>query len=69
VVLPATIQVVEPLGADTLVFATMIGHPMAVRVRPDLRPQQGMSVHLSFDLDRVHWFDAETGKRLLRCGR
>jgi ABC-type sugar transport system ATPase subunit len=64
VVLPATIEVVEPLGADTLVFATMIGHPMAVRVRPDLRPQRGMSVQLSFDLNRVHWFDAITGKRL-----
>ena len=64
VVLPATIDVVEPLGADTLVFATMAGHPMALRVRPDTRPQRGTSVRLSFDLDRVHWFDAMTGKRL-----
>jgi multiple sugar transport system ATP-binding protein len=64
VVLPATIDVVEPLGADTLVFASMVGHPMAVRVRPEMRPQQGMPIHLSFDLDRVHWFDATTGKRL-----
>ncbi|HLZ04454.1 MAG TPA: sn-glycerol-3-phosphate ABC transporter ATP-binding protein UgpC [Bradyrhizobium sp.] len=64
VVLPATIDVVEPLGADTLVFATMAGHQMAVRVRPDARPQRGSPVHLSFDLDRVHLFDAATGKRL-----
>jgi len=64
VVLPATIDVVEPLGADTLVFATMAGHQMAVRVRPDSRPQRGAPVHLSFDLDRVHLFDAATGKRL-----
>ena len=64
VTLPATIDVVEPLGADTLVFATMAGHPMAVRVRPELRPQRGMSVHLSFDLARAHLFDAATGRRL-----
>jgi multiple sugar transport system ATP-binding protein len=64
VVLPATIEVVEPLGADTLVFASMVGHTMAVRVRPETRPQQGMSVHLGFDLSRVHWFDAMTGKRV-----
>jgi multiple sugar transport system ATP-binding protein len=64
VVLPATIEVVEPLGADTLVFATMVGHPMSLRVRPDVRPQPGMSIQLSFELDRVHLFDATTGKRL-----
>jgi multiple sugar transport system ATP-binding protein len=64
VVLAATIEVVEPLGADTLVFAGAAGHQIAVRVRPEMRPQRGMPVHLSFDLDRAHWFDATTGKRL-----
>jgi ABC-type sugar transport system ATPase subunit len=64
VVLPATIEVVEPLGADTLVFASMVGHPMSLRVRPDVRPQRGMSVQLRFDLERAHLFDAVTGKRL-----
>ncbi|MBV9562810.1 MAG: sn-glycerol-3-phosphate ABC transporter ATP-binding protein UgpC [Bradyrhizobium sp.] len=62
--LPAAIDVVEPLGADTLVFATMAGHPMAVRVRPGLRLQPGQPVHLSFDVDRAHVFDAATGRRL-----
>jgi multiple sugar transport system ATP-binding protein len=62
--LPAVIDVVEPLGADTLVFATMAGHPMAVRVRPDLRLQPRRPIHLSFGLDRAHVFDAATGRRL-----
>jgi ABC-type sugar transport system ATPase subunit len=61
---PATIDVVEPLGADTLVFASMVGHQMALRVRPEVRPQRGMSVRLSLDLERAHLFDAATGRRL-----
>jgi multiple sugar transport system ATP-binding protein len=64
VTLPATIEVVEPLGADTLVFATMAGHAVSARVRPDVRPQRGAHIHLSFDIGRVHLFDAATGKRL-----
>jgi multiple sugar transport system ATP-binding protein len=62
--LPATIDVVEPLGADTLVFATMVGHQMAIRVRPEIRPRAGSPVRLSFNLARAHLFDAGTGKRL-----
>ena len=61
---PATIDVVEPLGADTLVFASMVGHQMALRVRPEVRPLRGMSVRLSLDLERAHLFDATTGRRL-----
>ena len=61
---PATIDVVEPLGADTLVFASMVGHQMALRVRPEVRPQRGMSVRLNLDLERAHLFDATTGRRL-----
>jgi hypothetical protein len=37
---------------------------MSLRVRPDVRPQRGMSVQLRFDLERAHLFDAVTGKRL-----
>jgi multiple sugar transport system ATP-binding protein len=62
--LPATIDVVEPLGADTLVFATMVGHQMAIRVRPEIRPRAGSPVRLSFNLARAHLFNADTGKRL-----
>jgi multiple sugar transport system ATP-binding protein len=65
VTLPATIDVVEPLGADTLVFATMAGHGVSARVRPDVRPQRGAHIHLSFDIDRIHLFDAATGRRLV----
>jgi multiple sugar transport system ATP-binding protein len=60
----ATVEVVEPLGADTLVFTKMSGHPVVARVRPDVRPKPGATVDLRFDLARAHLFDAASGKAL-----
>jgi multiple sugar transport system ATP-binding protein len=62
--MPATVEVVEPLGADTLVFTKMSGHPVVARVRPDVRPKPGEIVDLRFDLVRSHLFDAASGKSL-----
>jgi multiple sugar transport system ATP-binding protein len=60
----AIVEVVEPLGADTLVFTKMCGHPVVARVRPDVRPKPGETVDLRFDLPRAHLFDAVSGKAL-----
>jgi ABC-type sugar transport system ATPase subunit len=62
--MPAIVEVVEPLGADTLVFTRMAGHPVVARVRPDVRPKPGETVDLRFDLARAHLFDAASGKAL-----
>jgi ABC-type sugar transport system ATPase subunit len=59
---PAIVEVIEPLGADTLVFTTMAGHPVAARVRPDIRPAAGAEVIVRFNLKRAHLFDAATSK-------
>jgi multiple sugar transport system ATP-binding protein len=44
------------------VFTTMSGHPVAARVRPEIRPAVGSQVVLRFNLKRAHVFDAGTGK-------
>ena len=49
-IVPAIVEVVEPLGADTLVFTKMSGHPVVARVRPDIRPKPGDTVDLRFNL-------------------
>ena len=64
--MPAIVEVIEPLGADTLVFTTMSGHPVAARVRPDVRPAPGAEVILRFNLKRAHLFDAATSKAVAR---
>jgi ABC-type sugar transport system ATPase subunit len=64
--MPAVVEVVEPLGADTLVFTKMSGHPVVARVRPDIRPKPGDTIDLRFNLMRSHLFDATSGKALNR---
>ena len=58
----AVVEVVEPLGADTLIFAVVAGHAVAARVRPDIRPTPGQAVRLRFDLARMHLFDPGSGR-------
>jgi multiple sugar transport system ATP-binding protein len=61
---PAVVEVVEPLGADTLVFTTASGGPITARVRPEVRPAPGAKVALRLNLDRAHLFDAGTGRAI-----
>jgi ABC-type sugar transport system ATPase subunit len=62
--LPAVVEVVEPLGADTLVFTTVSGAPVTARVRPEVRPSPGAQVTLRLNLARAHLFDAGTGRAI-----
>ncbi|MBR0693199.1 ABC transporter ATP-binding protein [Bradyrhizobium lablabi] len=65
--LPATVEVVEPLGSDTLVFTNVFGTSMTARLRPDHRPAPGSQVRLRVNADRAHIFDATTGKTILNA--
>jgi ABC-type sugar transport system ATPase subunit len=60
--LPATVEVVEPLGSDTLVFTSVLGASVTARVRPGERPAPGSQIRLRINLDRAHIFDAATGR-------
>jgi multiple sugar transport system ATP-binding protein len=63
--LPATVEVVEPLGSDTLVFTSVFGASMTARLRPQNRPTPGSQIKLRINPDRAHIFDAETGSVIL----
>ena len=60
--LPATVEVVEPLGSDTLVFTSVFGASVTARVRPGERPAPGSQIKLRVNLGRAHIFDAATGR-------
>ncbi|GGA61789.1 ABC transporter ATP-binding protein [Pelagibacterium lentulum] len=62
--IPATIEVVEPTGAETILSARIESHPVTVliRDRADVRP--GDEIFLTPDWTRVHAFDPATGNRL-----
>jgi multiple sugar transport system ATP-binding protein len=61
---PATVEVVEPLGADTLLFTNVFGASMTARVRPGTRPAPGSQIRLRVNLGRAHLFDAATGRAI-----
>ena len=60
----AEVSVVEPTGSETQVFAKLGGHPIVTVFRDRISARPGESLPLSPNLDAVHLFDAESGKRL-----
>ncbi len=59
-----TVDSVELLGAERLVYARLGGEPLIVRVEEGtLHPQPGDTLRVAPRPDRLHWFDAATGKR------
>jgi multiple sugar transport system ATP-binding protein len=60
----ADVSVVEPTGSETQVFAKVGGHPIVTVFRDRVSAQPGESLPLSPNLDAVHLFDAESGRRL-----
>ena len=60
----AEISVVEPTGSETQVFARLGGQPIVGVFRDRISAQPGDNLPLSPNLDVVHLFDAESGRRL-----
>jgi len=65
---PAVVESVEPLGDATLVHV-LAGPPqtpatLTAKLRDRSAPLPGSRVAVEFDLDRLHWFDGETERRL-----
>jgi sn-glycerol 3-phosphate transport system ATP-binding protein len=59
------VETVEMLGAERLVYCRMNGEQLIVRVEENQPvPTVGSSIHITPRRDRLHWFDATSGKRL-----
>jgi len=60
------VDLIEPLGADTIVYGHVASHGgarVAARMQASLDTQVGR-LPLRYDPAQVHWFDAATGLRL-----
>ena len=58
------IDLIEPLGADTLVYGHLDGGTrIAARLHSSLRARTGR-LPLRYSLEHVHYFDAQTGARI-----
>ncbi|MCX8118774.1 MAG: sn-glycerol-3-phosphate ABC transporter ATP-binding protein UgpC [Desulfobacterota bacterium] len=59
------VDVVEVLGADTIVHGTLVkGQALTIRLPGGIKIKGGERLHLQTEADRLHLFDPETGQRL-----
>jgi multiple sugar transport system ATP-binding protein len=57
---PATVDVVSPMGGNTLVYAVAEGETIVADVPNDVEPTVGERVNLVFDPTKLHAFDVQT---------
>ena len=57
----ATLDVVEPMGMETMVYFTVDGQEVCGRVDPDSASGPGELMQLYADMDRMHLIDPQTG--------
>ena len=61
---PAKVAVVEPTGAETLLFLRFGDSEIVAALRDWHDFQPGQTVHLRPRADKAHLFDSETGTRV-----
>ena len=64
-VVDATVDVVEPLGAETLLHFRVGDVKSVVRVAAGIAIRPGAPLQLHADLGRAHCFDPQTGATLV----
>ena len=63
--LEATVEVAEPMGAETYLYLRAGASELVARVKPTERYTVGQRVRVAPDLSRAHLFDAETDAALV----
>jgi multiple sugar transport system ATP-binding protein len=61
----ATVEVVEPLGAETDIYVSTDHHTFTAKLEPTVMPNVGDTAYLIPNFERVHFFDVETEKTLI----
>ncbi|MDB6085404.1 MAG: carbohydrate transporter ATP-binding protein family [Gammaproteobacteria bacterium] len=64
VALEGVVEVVEPLGAETMVEFNCSGVRILARITGDVLPAVGETLRLCAELRRFYFFDAATGERI-----
>jgi multiple sugar transport system ATP-binding protein len=56
----ATVEVVEPMGAEVFLHLMLGSQALTARVGGHERPKVGQEMDLVFDMSKVHFFDPKT---------
>jgi multiple sugar transport system ATP-binding protein len=59
----ARVDVVEPMGSEMYLYATVADLEIVSRLAPQTPPQPESIIRLAFDLTRVYFFDTASGQR------
>ncbi|MGH2460979.1 MAG: ABC transporter ATP-binding protein [Chloroflexota bacterium] len=62
----AQVDLVEPLGSETLIHAIVGGQPVTAKVSPDSEMRRGHVVEIVVDTRHLHIFDHETQRAITR---
>jgi multiple sugar transport system ATP-binding protein len=62
--LEGKVRLLEPTGADTIVWTELAGQPLTIRVTADQKLKVGQPFRFALDLSRLSLFSAGTGARL-----
>lgn len=62
--LEASVEVIEYLGSELLVYLTLAGKTMIARLDPRSGAHVGDKITLSVDRDQIHLFDTQTGEAI-----
>ena len=60
----AAVEIVEPMGSDTLVWTSLGGQNLSMRADSEKAPRRGDRIRIGFDPGRASIFDAGTDMRL-----
>ena len=63
--LRATVEVLEPLGAEIILEMSCKGENFTARMEPTLRARMHDEIDVSFNMERAHLFDAKTEQTIL----
>ncbi len=63
--IPGLVYAVEPTGDLTFVHVRLGSGMVVISVPPQARPRPDQTVHMQFDQQRLHLFDATTGRALV----
>jgi multiple sugar transport system ATP-binding protein len=56
----ATVEVVEPMGAEIYLYLNTGSHTFVARVNPHERAEVGQKLDMAFDMPKSHFFDSQT---------
>jgi len=59
-----TVEVAELMGSETFLYFNFNGHSITARVDAKVDVKSGEDIELMLDMDKVHFFDKDTGIRI-----